>query len=195
MKTKVNEVLEYYAKLCKKVYKKKSLYFEKDFNNLYISNGDFVVVFDINVYREAYDIIQDYFNFKWDKTTKYVVAKDGIVDLSVLSIKENVQKTFNGQGIENKNDESMSIYYTGINAEYIANKTQNDVWTDGNKLFVYNDLYVKPFKNITVNTIPINSKNAYAAHYGFYSTHVFVMPMIKEATLDRFFDIVSKPET
>lgn len=194
MKSEVQTVLEYYAKLCKKVYKQKSLYFEKDFNKLYISNGDFVAIFDINVYKEAYDIIQSYFNFDWNKTSKYVVVKDGVVDLSILSLKENVQKNFAGQEIENKNDEALSIYYTGINAENRANKTQSDVWTDGNKLFVYNNLYVKPFKNVAINAVGINGKNAYAAHYDFFGTHVFVMPIIRNATLDRFFDIVSKTE-
>ena len=196
MKAKVNEVLEYYVKLCKKIYKKKNLYFEKYFNNLYISNGDFVVIFDINIYRETYDTIQCYFNFEWNKASKYVVTTDGTVNSSILSIKENVQKTFNGQGIEKDNDEAMRIYYTGISAESVANKTQNDVWTNDNELFVYNDLYIKPFKNITMNTVNINNRNAYAAHYDyFYSAHVFILPMVRESVLDRFLDIVSRSET
>lgn len=131
-KMSAEKILEYYIKLAKKLTKVRKVYIQRKGDTIYFSNGEFICSFSA-VRENMIDFLQETFNF----TAGGNFCVEGWGNYCVNSeqtIAEFMPTTL----------EDGSLRYTGVSAE--------DVWrtvyafTDGEKLFAYDEKYVKPIR-------------------------------------------------
>lgn len=131
-KMSAEKVLEYFIKLAKKETKQRKVYIQRKDATIYFSNGEFIASFAA-VRENMIDFLQETFNFTAGGNFCVRCLGDYCVK-SEQTIAEFMPTVL----------ESGSLYYTGISAE----GTRRTVYglTDGEKLFAYDEKYIKPIR-------------------------------------------------
>lgn len=130
-KMSAEKILEYYIKLAKKETKVKKVYIQRKGNTIYFTNGEFIASFAA-VRENMIDFLQETFNF---------IAGG---NFCVRCLGDYCAKSEQTIAEFMPTLEDGSLYYTGVSAE--------DAWrtiyafTDGEKLFAYDEKYVKPIR-------------------------------------------------
>lgn len=130
-KMSAEKVLEYYIKLAKKETKVRKVYIQQKGDAIYFTNGEFIASFAA-VRENMIDFLQETFNFIAGGNFCVRCLGDYCIK-SEQTIAEFMPTLEDG-----------SLYYTGVSAE--------DAWrtiyafTDGEKLFAYDEKYVKPVR-------------------------------------------------
>lgn len=130
-KMSAEKILEYYIKLAKKETKVKKVYIQRKGNTIYFTNGEFIASFAA-VRENMIDFLQETFNF---------IAGG---NFCVRCLGDYCAKSEQTIAEFMPTLEDGSLYYTGVSAED-ARRTIY-AFTDGEKLFAYNEKYVKPIR-------------------------------------------------
>lgn len=131
-KMSAEKVLEYYIKLAKKETKVRKVYIQRKGATIYFSNGEFIASFAA-VRENMIDFLQETFNFTAGGNFCVRCLGDYCVK-SEQTIAEFMPTTL----------ENGSLHYTGVSAENAWRTVY--AFTDGEKLFAYDEKYVKPIK-------------------------------------------------
>ena len=130
-KMSAEKILEYYIKLAKKETKVKKVYIQRKGNTIYFTNGEFIASFAA-VRENMIDFLQETFNF---------IAGG---NFCVRCLGDYCAKSEQTIAEFMPTLEDGSLYYTGVSAED-ARRTIY-AFTDGEKLFAYDEKYVKPIR-------------------------------------------------
>lgn len=130
-KMSAEKVLEYYIKLAKKETKVKKVYIQRKGDTIYFTNGEFIASFAA-VRENMIDFLQETFNF---------IAGG---NFCVRCLGDYCAKSEQTIAEFMPTLEKGSLYYTGVSAED-ARRTIY-AFTDGEKLFAYDEKYVKPVR-------------------------------------------------
>lgn len=130
-KMSAEKILEYYIKLAKKETKVKKVYIQRKGNTIYFTNGEFIASFAA-VRENMIDFLQETFNFIAGGNFCVRCLGDYCIK-SEQTIAEFMPTLEDGL-----------LYYTGVSAED-ARRTIY-AFTDGEKLFAYDEKYVKPIR-------------------------------------------------
>lgn len=130
-KMSAEKVLEYYIKLAKKETKVRKVYIQQKGDTIYFTNGEFIASFAA-VRENMIDFLQETFNFIAGGNFCVRCLGDYCIK-SEQTIAEFMPTLEDG-----------SLYYTGVSAED-ARRTIY-AFTDGEKLFAYDEKYVKPVR-------------------------------------------------
>lgn len=130
-KMSAEKILEYYIKLAKKETKVKKVYIQRKGNTIYFTNGEFIASFAA-VRENMIDFLQETFNF---------IAGG---NFCVRCLGDYCAKSEQMIAEFMPTLEDGSLYYTGVSAED-ARRTIY-AFTDGEKLFAYDEKYVKPVR-------------------------------------------------
>lgn len=130
-KMSAERVLEYYIKLAKKETKVRKVYIQHKGDTIYFTNGEFIASFAA-VRENMIDFLQETFNFIAGGNFCVRCLGDYCIK-SEQTIAEFMPTLEDG-----------SLYYTGVSAED-ARRTIY-AFTDGEKLFAYDEKYVKPVR-------------------------------------------------
>lgn len=163
-KTSSEKVLEYYIKLAKKETKVKKVYIQRKDATIYFSNGEFIASFA--TFREnMFDFLQETFNFTAGGNFCIECLGDYCVK-SEQTIAEFMPTTL----------EEDSLYYTGVSAED-ARRTVY-AFSDGEKLFAYDEKYVKPIKWCTFGKALVRNTKFTMCVYMNLDISIAVLPNI-----------------
>lgn len=132
-KMSAEKVLEYYIKLAKKEAKVRKVYIQRKDNTIYFTNGEFIASFAA-VRENMIDFLQETFYFTFGNNNSCYRSYGDYCGMSEQTIAEFMPTTL----------EDGSLYYTGVSAED-ARRTVYGL-TDGEKLFVYDEKYIKPIR-------------------------------------------------
>lgn len=130
-KMSAEKILEYYIKLAKKETKVKKVYIQRKGNTIYFTNGEFIASFAA-VRENMIDFLQETFNF---------IAGG---NFCVRCLGDYCAKSEQTIAEFMPTLEDGSLYYTGVSAED-ARRTIY-AFTDGEKLFAYDEKYIKPVR-------------------------------------------------
>lgn len=130
-KMSAEKVLEYYIKLAKKETKVRKVYIQRKGDTIYFTNGEFIASFAA-VRENMIDFLQETFNF---------IAGG---NFCVRCLGDYCAKSEQTIAEFMPTLEKGSLYYTGVSAED-ARRTIY-AFTDGEKLFAYDEKYVKPVR-------------------------------------------------
>lgn len=130
-KMSAEKVLEYYIKLAKKETKVRKVYIQRKDATIYFTNGEFIASFAA-VRENMIDFLQETFNF---------IAGG---NFCVRCLGDYCAKSEQTIAEFMPTLEDGSLYYTGVSAED-ARRTIY-AFTDGEKLFAYDEKYVKPIR-------------------------------------------------
>ena len=130
-KMSAEKVLEYYIKLAKNETKVRKVYIQRKDATIYFTNGEFIA--SVAAVREnMIDFLQETFNF---------IAGG---NFCVRCLGDYCAKSEQTIAEFMPTLEDGSLYYTGVSAED-ARRTIY-AFTDGEKLFAYDEKYVKPIR-------------------------------------------------
>ena len=130
-KMSAEKVLEYYIKLAKNETKVRKVYIQRKDATIYFTNGEFIASFAA-VRENMIDFLQETFNF---------IAGG---NFCVRCLGDYCAKSEQTIAEFMPTLEDGSLYYTGVSAED-ARRTIY-AFTDGEKLFAYDEKYVKPIR-------------------------------------------------
>lgn len=130
-KMSAEKILEYYIKLAKKETKVRKVYIQRKDATIYFTNGEFIASFAA-VRENMIDFLQETFNF---------IAGG---NFCVRCLGDYCAKSEQTIAEFMPTLEDGSLYYTGVSAED-ARRTIY-AFTDGEKLFAYDEKYVKPIR-------------------------------------------------
>ena len=172
-KMSAEKVLEYYIKLAKKETKVKKVYIQRKDATIYFSNGEFICSFA--TFREnMIDFLQETFNFTAGNDNFCVECLGDYCVKSERTIAEFMPTTL----------ESDSLYYTGISAE----DTRRTVcaFTDGEKLFAYDEKYVKPIRWSTFGKALLRNTNFIMCMYLNLDVSIAILPINDHSQFAKF---------
>ena len=177
-KMSAEKVLEYYIKLAKKETKVRKVYIQRKDATIYFSNGEFIASFAA-VRENIIDFIQETFNF----TAGGNFCVRCLGDYSVKSeqtIAEFMPTTL----------ESGFLHYTGVSAE--------DAWrtiyafTDGEKLFAYDEKYVKPIRWCTFGKAYLRNTIFTMCVYMNLDVSIVILPNTNHEQFAKFASLMNK---
>lgn len=164
-KTSAEKVLEYYIKLAKKETKVRKVYIQRKDATIYFSNGEFICSFA--TFREnTIDFLQETFNFTAGDDNFCIECLGDYCVKSEHTIAEFMPTVL----------ESDSLYYTGVSAE--GHRRTVYAFSDGEKLFVYNEKYVKPIKWCTFGKALVRNTKFTMCVYMNLDISIAVLPNI-----------------
>lgn len=171
-KMSAEKVLEYYIKLAKKEAKVRKIYIQRKDATIYFSNGEFIASFAA-VRENMIDFIQETFNFTAGGNFCVECLGDYCVK-SEQTITEFMPTTL----------EDGSLYYTGVSAE----DTRRTVcaFMDGEKLFAYDEKYVKPIKWCTFGKALLRNTNFVMSVYMNLDVSIAILPNTNHAQFAKF---------
>lgn len=177
-KMSAEKVLEYYIKLAKKETKVRKVYIQRKDATIYFSNGEFIASFAA-VRANIIDFIQETFNFTAGGNFCVECLGDYCVK-SEQTIAEYMPTTL----------ESGSLYYTGVSAE----GTRRTVYglTDGEKLFAYDEKYVKPIRWCTFGKAHLPNSIYTMCVYLNLDVFIAILPNVNHEQFAKFASLMNK---
>ena len=171
-KMSAEKVLEYFIKLAKKETKVRKVYIQRKDATIYFSNGEFIASFAA-VRENMIDFIQETFNFTAGGNFCVRCLGDYCVK-SEQTIAEFMPTVL----------ESGSLYYTGVSAE----GTRRTVYglTDGEKLFAYDEKYIKPIRWCTFGKAHLSNSIYTMCMYLNLDVSIVILPNVNHEQFAKF---------
>lgn len=177
-KMSAEKVLEYYIKLAKKETKVRKVYIQQKGDTIYFSNGEFIASFAA-VRENIIDFIQETFNF----TAGGNFCVECLGDYCVKS--EQTIAEFMPTILEDG-----SLYYTGVSAERIRRTVY--AFTDGEKLFAYDEKYVKPIRWCTFGKAYLRNTIFTMCVYMNLDVSIAILPNTNHEQFAKFASLMNK---
>ena len=178
-KTSAEKVLEYYIKLAKKETKVKKVYIQRKDATIYFSNGEFICSFA--TFREnMIDFLQETFNFTAGDDNFCIECLGDYCVKSERTIAEFMPTTL----------EEDSLYYTGVSAEDARRTVYG--FTDGEKLFAYNEKYVKPIRWSTFGKAYVRNTKFTMCVYLNLDVSIAILPNVNHEQFAKFARLMNK---
>ena len=177
-KMSAEKALEYFIKLAKKETKVRKVYIQQKDATIYFTNGEFICSF-ATVRENMVNFLQETFNFIAGGNFCVECLGDYCVK-SEQTIAEFMPTTL----------ENGSLHYTGISAE--------DTWrtlcafSDGEKLFAYNEKYVKPIRWRTFGKAFLRNTNFIMGVYMNLDISVAILPNVNHEQFAKFAKLMNK---
>lgn len=172
-KMSAEKVLEYYIKLAKKETKRRKVYIQRKDATIYFSNGEFICNFAA-VREDVIDLIQETFNFTAGNDNFCVECLGDYCFKSEQTIVEFMPTTL----------ENGSLYYTGISAENAWRTLY--AFSDGEKLFAYDEKYIKPIRWCTFGKAFLRNTNFIMSIYMNLDVSIAILPNLNHEQFVKF---------
>lgn len=177
-KMSAEKVLEYYIKLAKKETKVRKVYIQRKDATIYFSNGEFIASFAA-VRENIIDFIQETFNFTAGGNFCVECLGDYCVK-SEQTIAEFMPTTL----------EDDSLYYTGVSAEDKRRTVYG--FTDGEKLFAYDEKYIKPIRWCTFGKAYLRNTIFTMCVYMNLDVSIAILPNTNHEQFAKFASLMNK---
>lgn len=173
------KIIEYYIKLAKKESKHKKVYIQRKNGLIYFSNGEFIASF-ATIRKEALVFLQETFNFAAGEDDFCLEVLGDYCKNSETTIAEYVPTTL----------EDGSLLYIGVSAE----DTRKTVYafSDGEKLFVYDEKYVRPIKWGTFSKAHLPNSIYTMCIYTEIDIEIAVLPNIDRAQFEKIAKLMNR---
>lgn len=177
-KMSAEKVLEYYVKLAKKEAKVRKVYIQRKGATIYFSNGEFIASFAV-VRENMIDFLQDTFNFIAGGNFCVECLGDYCIK-SEQTLAEYMPTTL----------EDGSLFYTGVSAE----DTRRTVYafSDGEKLFAYDEKYFKPIKWCTFGKAHLRNTKFTMCVYMNLDISIAVLPNVDHTQFAKVARLMNK---
>lgn len=178
-KMSADKILEYYIKLAKKEAKIKKVYIQRKDATIYFSNGEFIASF-ATIRKNAINFLQETFGFAVGEGDFCVECLGDYTHNSEQTIAEFMPTRL----------EDGMLFYTGVSAE----DTRSTVcaFMDGEKLFVYNEKYVKPIKWCTFGKAYLRNTISTMCVYMNLDVSIAILPNINYEPFVKFASLMNK---
>lgn len=177
-KMSAEKILEYYIKLVKKETKVKKVYIQRKGNTIYFTNGEFIASFAA-VRENMIDFLQETFNFIAGGNFCVRCLGDYCIK-SKQTIAEFMPTTL----------EEGSLYYTGVSAEDARRTVYG--FTDGEKLFAYDEKYIKPIRWCTFGKAHLRNTNFTMCVYMNLDVSIAILSNINHEQFAKFAKLMNK---
>lgn len=177
-KMSAGKVLEYYIKLAKKETKVRKVYIQRKDATIYFSDGAFIACFAA-VREDVINLIQETFNFTAGGNFCVECLGDYCVK-SEQTIAEYMPTTL----------EDGSLFYTGVSAEN-ARRTVY-AFTDGEKLFAYDEKYVKPVRWCVFGKAHLRNTKFTMCVYLDLDVFIAILPNTNHEQFAKFASLMNK---
>lgn len=171
-KMSAEKVLEYFIKLAKKETKVRKVYIQQKGDTIYFSNGEFIASFAA-VRENMIDFLQETFNFTAGDNFCVECLGD-YCSKSEQTIVEFMPTTL----------EDGSLLYTGISAENTWRTLC--AFSDGEKLFAYDEKYVKPIRWRTFGKAFLRNTNFIMGVYMNLDVSIAILPNVNHEQFAKF---------
>lgn len=178
-KTDTAKILEYYIKLAKKETKVRKVYIQRKDATIYFSNGNFIVCF-ATIRNDAIKLMRDTFNFTAGEDDFCIACHGDYCIKSEQTIAEFMPTEL----------EDGSLFYTGVSAE----DTRRTVYafSDMEKLFAYDEKYVKPIKWCTFGKAHLRNTKFTMCVYMNLDVSIAVLPNVDHAQFAKVARLMNK---
>ena len=182
MKDVNKEVIKYYIKLAQKLSKKKRIYFERDKDTVYFSDGCFVCAFSVER-KEEFCALCSAFNLPWagDYMAEFC---DGNLFDNKMYIKDLVDESTKKPG--------KCLMFTGVSTYERNTKMNIDVFSDNKTVFFYNSMYTKPLKDNDLYLYKANNNGWTWAVYNVLDVCFLVFPCVSADSLVKVAKLMNK---
>lgn len=171
-KMSAEKVLKYYIKLAKKETKRRKVYIQRKDATIYFSNGEFIASF-ATVRENMIDFLQETFNFTAGGNFCVECLGDYCFK-SEQTIAEYMPTTL----------EDGSLLYTGISAEDA--RCTLYAFSDGEKLFAYDEKYVKPIRWCTFGKAHLPNTIYTMSIYINLDVSIVILPNVNHEQFAKF---------
>nr|DAT93735.1 MAG TPA: hypothetical protein [Caudoviricetes sp.] len=181
MKDVNKEVINYYIKLAQKLSKKKRIYFEREADTVYFSDGCFACSFSVERVQEFLTLC-GVFNLPTneDFTAEY---NNGNIFHNETSIKNVIMF---------EDAEENSLMFTGVSCWKRTTNVNIDVFADNENVYFYNAQYTKPMKDKNLYLNGVNKNGYMWAVYSSLDICCLVLPCTKCDGLAKVVELMNK---
>lgn len=178
-KMSAEKVLEYYIKLAKKETKVKKVYIQRKEDMIYFTNGEFIARF-ATVRENMIDFLQETFNFTAGDDNFCIECLGDYCVKSEQTIAEFMPTVL----------EDGSLYYTGVSAEDARHTVYG--FTDGEKLFAYDEKYVKPIRWCMFGKALLRNTNFVMSVYMNLEVSIAILPNVNHEQFAKVARLMNK---